>query len=84
MDVPIHSNFDRSLPQQTISTGRRPSSLVLSCKPLPFKKLPGILSLSCRVAQVRNQVIYAPSDEATRGVKPVFPAGTNSKVDMSD
>ena len=39
---------------------------------------------SLRMAQARNQVIYAPSDEAPRGVKSVFLAGTTSKVDTSD
>lgn len=36
------------------------------------------------MAQARNQDIYAPSDEVPRGVKPVFPTGTTSKVDMSN
>lgn len=36
------------------------------------------------MAQARNHVIYAPSDEAPRGVKSVFLAGTTSKIDTSD
>ncbi|KAF5020896.1 hypothetical protein F66182_7048 [Fusarium sp. NRRL 66182] len=36
------------------------------------------------MAQARNRVIYAPSDEAPCGVKSVFLAGTTSKVDTSD
>ncbi|THC97165.1 hypothetical protein EYZ11_003330 [Aspergillus tanneri] len=32
----------------------------------------------------RNQLIYALSDEASRGLKSVFLAGTTSKIDMSD
>jgi hypothetical protein len=36
------------------------------------------------MALARNQIIYAPSDEAPRGVKSVFLAGTTSKVDTSD
>lgn len=39
---------------------------------------------SLRMAQAQNQVIYAPSEEASRGVKSVFLAGTTSKVDTSD
>jgi hypothetical protein len=39
---------------------------------------------SLTMAQARNQVIFAPSDEAPRGVKSVFLAGTTSKVDTSD
>lgn len=39
---------------------------------------------SVRMVQARNQVIYAPSDEAPRGVQSVFLAGTTSKVDKSD
>ncbi|KAB8227716.1 nucleoside 2-deoxyribosyltransferase domain-containing protein [Aspergillus alliaceus] len=34
--------------------------------------------------QPRSQIIYPPSDEAPRGVKSVFLAGTTSKVDTSD
>ncbi|KAF5008539.1 hypothetical protein FDECE_5195 [Fusarium decemcellulare] len=36
------------------------------------------------MAQARSQVIYAPSNEAPRGVKSVFLAGTTSRVDTSD
>ena len=36
------------------------------------------------MAQERNQIIYAPSDEAPRGVKSVFLAGTTSKADTTD
>ncbi|KAF7175467.1 hypothetical protein CNMCM7691_008568 [Aspergillus felis] len=36
------------------------------------------------MAQIRNQVIYAPSEEAPRGVKSIFLAGTTNKVDPSD
>lgn len=36
------------------------------------------------MAQARNQVIHAPSDEASRCVKSVFLAGTTSKVDTSN
>lgn len=36
------------------------------------------------MVQVRNQVIYAPSGEASRGLKSIFLAGTTSKVDTSD
>ncbi|EFX02061.1 hypothetical protein CMQ_2110 [Grosmannia clavigera kw1407] len=32
----------------------------------------------------RSQIIYAPSDQAPRGVKSVFLAGTTSKVDEAD
>ncbi|GFF56583.1 hypothetical protein IFM62136_03158 [Aspergillus lentulus] len=36
------------------------------------------------MAQPKSQVIYAPSDEASRGVKSIFLAGTTNKVDTSD
>ena len=58
---------------------------VLSFILLSFKQeLPRIPFSSLGMAQARNQVIYAPSDEAPRGVKSVFLAGTTSKVDPSD
>ncbi|KAF4219227.1 hypothetical protein CNMCM8980_006987 [Aspergillus fumigatiaffinis] len=36
------------------------------------------------MAQPKSQVIYAPSDEAPRGVKSIFLAGTTDKVDQSE
>ncbi|GAQ03161.1 hypothetical protein ALT_0482 [Aspergillus lentulus] len=36
------------------------------------------------MALPKSQVIYAPSDEASRGVKSIFLAGTTNKVDTSD
>lgn len=36
------------------------------------------------MAQIRSQVIYAPSDEAPRSIKSIFLAGTTSKVDTKD
>ncbi|PGH14536.1 hypothetical protein AJ79_03029 [Helicocarpus griseus UAMH5409] len=36
------------------------------------------------MGQPRNQVIYAPSHEAPRGIKSIFLAGTTSKVDTND
>ncbi|CAP86471.1 hypothetical protein EN45_051570 [Penicillium chrysogenum] len=36
------------------------------------------------MTQAKNQVIYAPSNEAPRGVKSIFLAGTTSKVDNYD
>jgi hypothetical protein len=36
------------------------------------------------MTQAQNQVIHAPSDEAPRGVKSVFLAGTTSRVDNRD
>ncbi|GFF24096.1 hypothetical protein IFM58399_00534 [Aspergillus lentulus] len=36
------------------------------------------------MVQPKSQVIYAPSDEASRGVKSIFLAGTTNKVDTSD
>lgn len=39
---------------------------------------------SLRMTQTRNQVIYAPSEEAHRGVKSIFLAGTTNKVEVSD
>lgn len=39
---------------------------------------------SLTMTQAKNQVIYAPSNEAPRGVKSIFLAGTTSKVDNYD
>ncbi|KMK63306.1 hypothetical protein Y699_04136 [Aspergillus fumigatus Z5] len=36
------------------------------------------------MAQPKNHIIYAPSEETPRGVKSVFLAGTTSKVDPGD
>ncbi|EJT68266.1 hypothetical protein GGTG_14155 [Gaeumannomyces tritici R3-111a-1] len=36
------------------------------------------------MAQQRSQVIHAPSEEAPRGVRSVFLAGTTSRVDTTD
>ncbi|KAJ5564009.1 hypothetical protein N7513_000251 [Penicillium frequentans] len=36
------------------------------------------------MSQTQNQVIYAPSNEAQRGVKSVFLAGTTNRVDDCD
>jgi hypothetical protein len=36
------------------------------------------------MAHPKSQVIYAPSDEAPRGVKSIFLAGTTDKVDQSE
>ncbi|KAJ5809271.1 uncharacterized protein N7503_001489 [Penicillium pulvis] len=36
------------------------------------------------MSRTQNQVIYAPSNEAPRGVKSVFLAGTTNKVDNRD
>ena len=36
------------------------------------------------MALSRSQIIYAPSDTATKGVKSIFLAGTTSKVDPQD
>lgn len=75
----------RQSPQRGNLLGDAPSPCSLSFLANLFpSKLPGILSSSCRMAQARNQDIYAPSDEVPRGVKPVFPTGTTSKVDMSN
>lgn len=41
-------------------------------------------SLYFKMAQSQNQVIYAPSVEAPRGVKSIFLAGTTNKVDPTD
>ena len=79
--------LEESLCELTIISSRADatSTCSLSSRSYSFlqTKLKNTFS-SLRMAQARNQMIYAPSDEAPRGVKTVFLAGTTSKVDKSD
>ncbi len=53
----------------------------LSFRTSSLPTIPVSRHLSRMASQARSQVIYAPSEEAPRGVKSIFLAGSTSKVD---